>query len=157
LFPLILTSNRFILKHTIISALLVLFVLIFQSNSTFGQIADDLVGTWLTTDGKSKVEIKKDPNTQVFSGTVIWLKNPTDDEGNPTKDPKGQIVMGMKILTNFIFDGDEWADGEIYDPESGDDYYCNITMINENKIKVRGSLDSMGWIGRTVYWMRVMQ
>lgn len=145
------------MKYGITSTLILFFVFLFQSNSTVGQKANDLIGTWLTTDGKSKVEIIKDPDTRIFSGSIIWLKNPTDDEGNPTKDPKGQTVMGMKILNNFMFDGDEWADGEIYDPESGDDYYCNITLVNENKIKVRGSVDPMGWIGRTVYWKKLEQ
>lgn len=145
------------MKYTSTTTLLITFLFLFQINPSQAQTANDLIGTWLTSDGKSKVEIIKDPETRIFMGTIIWLKKPSDKEGNPTLDPNGQAVMGMKILNNFKFDGDEWANGDIYDPEHGDEYYCNITLVNDNKIKVRGSLDPMGWVGRTVYWKRVVE
>ncbi len=89
----------------------------------------------------------------MFSGKIIWLKEPLVD-GKPRLDENGNKVMGLQILNDFIFEDDEWVDGTIYDPESGKTYYCTISLENQNKIKVRGSLDPMGWLGRTETWIR---
>jgi uncharacterized protein (DUF2147 family) len=62
--------------------------------------------------------------------------------------------MGMLLMTEFEFDGDdEWEDGEIYDPKSGNTYSCYMKFDSENVLKVRGFI-GISWIGRTTYWTR---
>jgi uncharacterized protein (DUF2147 family) len=62
--------------------------------------------------------------------------------------------MGMLLMTGFKFDGeDEWEDGDIYDPKSGNTYSCYIRFEDENTLKVRGFI-GISWIGRTTYWTK---
>jgi len=57
-------------------------------------------------------------------------------------------------LRNFSFHKNNlWKDGKIYDPKSGDDYNCKITMKDPNTIEVRGYI-GISILGRTDVWKR---
>jgi len=125
--------------------------------------ADDIVGIWLNQDKDAHVQIYKDGDK--YFGKIIWLKNPIDDEtGKPKLDDKNKDeslqsrpVMGMLLLTDFVFDEDEWNDGDIYDPKSGKTYSCYMEFPDENNkdnLKIRGYV-GLSLFGRTVYWTRV--
>jgi uncharacterized protein (DUF2147 family) len=120
--------------------------------------ADDIVGTWVTRDNKAHVQIFRSGTT--YSGKIIWLKEPLRD-GKPKVDSKNpkpalrqQPIVGLQILKGFSFDEDEWEDGNIYDPESGKDYSCKITMPDRNTLKVRGYV-GISLLGRTETWKRL--
>lgn len=124
---------------------------------------DDLLGVWLNEDKDAHVEIYKDAGN--YYGKIVWLKNPNDEEtGEPKLDDENQDeslrnrpVMGLLLLREFEFDGDdEWEDGKIYDPKNGKDYSCYIEFKDETKnlLKVRGYI-GIAMIGRTTYWTRV--
>jgi uncharacterized protein (DUF2147 family) len=85
----------------------------------------------------------------------VWLKDEVDGEGLPKKGKNGQKLMGLIILKDFVFEDDEWTDGTIYDPESGKTYYATMELDDRDELDVRGSVDPMGWIGRTDEWTRV--
>ncbi len=61
--------------------------------------------------------------------------------------------MGLLILKGFRFDGKQWVDGTIYDPDNGKTYKCNITMQDKNTLFVRGYI-GISAIGRTTTWKR---
>ena len=50
--------------------------------------------------------------------------------------------------------GDEYTGGKIYDPGNGKTYNCSM-KVEGDVLKVRGSLDKRGLIGRTMDWFRV--
>lgn len=127
--------------------------LLFSFNA-LSQDATDILGTWMTQEGKGEIEIYQKEGTDLFYGKIVWLKDPNDEKGNPMKDAKGTPVLNLVNLKDFVFDDGEWVDGTIYDPESGDTYYCTIEMEDYDKLKVRGSIDPLGWIGKTKYWDR---
>jgi uncharacterized protein (DUF2147 family) len=126
--------------------------------------ADDILGIWLNEDKDAHVEIYKEGNK--YFGKIIWLKNPIDDEtGKPKLDNKNEDeslqtrpVMGLLLLKDFVFDGDdEWEDGEIYDPKSGKTYSCYMEFPdedNKNNLKIRGFI-GISLLGRTTYWTKV--
>jgi uncharacterized protein (DUF2147 family) len=126
--------------------------------------ADDILGVWLNEDKDAHVEIYKEGNK--YFGKIIWLKNPIDDEtGKPKLDNKNEDeslqsrpVMGLLLLKDFVFDGDdEWEDGEIYDPKSGKTYSCYMEFPdedNKNNLKIRGFI-GISLLGRTTYWTKV--
>lgn len=138
------------------ASILLLQLFIVSFTSLMSQSSNDIIGIWKTKDGKSKVEILKNESNQTFSGKIIWLKTPLID-GEPRKDENGNLVLGLDILKDFRFDSDEWEGGTIYDPESGNTYYCTLTLQSENKLEVHGSVDPMGWIGRKENWHRVIE
>lgn len=129
----------------------VLFVLF--ANFIF---AESPVGTWKTIDDKTKkaksyVKIYE-YNGKIY-GEIKELINP--DEPNPlcTKC-KGQYhkkpIIGMTILWDLVKDDDEYKNGQIIDPQSGDVYRCKI-WVEGNTLKVRGYL---GPLYRTQTWYR---
>lgn len=131
------------------------FVCFLFSLNVLAQDADDILGTWMTQEGKGEIEIYKKEGTNVYYGKIVWLKDPNDENGNPVRGAKGNLVLHTVNLKDFVWDDGEWVDGTIYDPESGDTYYCTIKMERDDQLKVRGSLDPLGWIGKTKYWDRV--
>jgi uncharacterized protein (DUF2147 family) len=124
--------------------------------------ADRVLGKWLNEDGDAHVEITKSGDT--FSGKLVWLKFPTDDEtGKPKLDKKNpddalksRPVLGLEMLSGFTYDSDddEWTDGEIYDPKSGKTYSCYMEFDSDGKLKIRGYI-GISLIGRTTYWTAV--
>lgn len=124
--------------------------------------ADDILGLWLNEDKDAHVEIYKNDNK--YYGKLVWLREPNDEEtGEPKLDDENQDeslrsrpVLGLLLLRDFEFDGDdEWEDGRIYDPKNGKDYKCYMEF-NDSKddLKVRGYI-GFSMLGRTTYWTRV--
>ncbi|GAB4301581.1 MAG: DUF2147 domain-containing protein [Marinilabiliales bacterium] len=121
--------------------------------------ADDIIGLWLTEEGKGLVEVYKKDGT--YCGKIIWLKEPNDDYGNPKKDInnpnpklKKREVKGIEVMTGFKFNGvDKWEGGRIYDPETGNTYDGYLKLRNKNYIDLRGYI-GISLIGRTSHWVR---
>lgn len=140
------------------------FALLLLSLASFGQKSNKIVGTWLTQDGDSKVVISKSDNGS-FNGTVVWLKNPTEDDGsekldknNPEEKLQARKINGLTLLSGFSYDedDDEWTDGTIYDPKSGNTYKCYMWFDgNPNKLQVKGYI-GFSLIGKKVSWTRVV-
>ncbi len=126
--------------------------------------ADDILGVWLNEDKDAHVKIYKEDGK--YYGKIIWLKDPIRPEtGKPKLDRENEDeslrsrpVMGLMLLNDFVFDGDdEWEDGTIYDPKNGKTYKCYMEFEDEtdqNTLKVRGYI-GFSLLGRTTYWTRV--
>jgi uncharacterized protein (DUF2147 family) len=126
--------------------------------------AQSCVGTWITIDDetgkkKSKVELyKKDGK---LYGKIVYLYPREGREDNPkctkcTGDRKNQPLIGLQIVRGLEWDGSEWEDGTICDPENGKIYTCSIWLDEENKDR----LHIRGYVGpffRTQTWIRVKE
>lgn len=85
--------------------LLLLLVFTFLS---YSQKADDILGFWLTNDEQAIVEIKKVDNK--YFGNLFKVKPEGEKEFRlPPKKAENKL-----ILRNFMFDEDEWVDGEVF-------------------------------------------
>ena len=119
---------------------------------------DDIVGVWLTG-GKEPAKIQVYKSDNKYYGKIVWLQNPHTngkpkvDSKNPDKNKQQQQIMGLVILRNFIFDNGEWNDGNIYDPQSGKTYSCNLSLAGNDILKVRGYI-GLPALGRTETWTR---
>jgi len=134
------------------SFLTIAMLLIFGGG--YAQESDDILGFWETSEKRSHIKIYKKGSE--YFGKVAWLREPNDPEtGEPKTDENGKGILNMEILKEFVFDDDEWEDGTIYDPESGKTYYCSMEFNDKGQLKIRGSVDPMGWLGRTEVWTRV--
>ena len=124
---------------------------------------DDILGVWLNEDEDAHIEVYKEGD--LYFGKIIWLKFPIDEETgkpkldkhNPDPELQKRPSLGIKLLTDFEWDGDnEWDEGDIYDPKSGKTYSCYIIMKEYDLLKIRGYI-GVSLIGRTTYWTRVKE
>ncbi len=136
-----------------LKSLLLVFSSIY-SLSIFSQDAEDIVGLWETSEKRSHIEIYKKGDE--YYGKVAWLKEPNDTETDkPVTDDNGDPILNMEILKGFVYDDGEWEDGTAYDPESGKTYYATMELNEDGQLELRGSVDPMGWLGRTEVWTRL--
>lgn len=136
-----------------------LLALMVMSTVMFAQKAEDIIGTWYTEGGKSKVEISKKDGK--YSGKIIWLKEPNREDGtakldrnNEDESLRSRGILGLPVIQNFEWDDDEYEDGTIYDPENGKTYSCVITWKDMDTLNVRGYI-GFSLLGRDTVWTRV--
>ncbi|QDO94560.1 DUF2147 domain-containing protein [Formosa sediminum] len=120
--------------------------------------AQSIIGQWETYDDKTNekkalIEISKTNDT--YSAKIID-KYVGDMDSVCEKcegDKKNKPIIGLVIIEDIKKDDDEYNDGTILDPESGDVYSCYLKLVNTDKLKVRGFL-GVSLFGRTQYWLR---
>jgi uncharacterized protein (DUF2147 family) len=128
--------------------------------STAPAVAVDLVGNWLTENGRSRVRIADCGGA--LCGTIAWLKEPTDPEtGKPKTDKnnadaakRARPLIGVPIVLSMKPAGaDRWS-GQVYNAEDGKTYSGNITAQGPNTLKLEGcALGGLICKGQT--WTRV--
>jgi len=145
--------------RTKLSFLWLMGALLFVVNAK-AQNADAILGKWINPSGEGQIQIYKKGN--LFFGKLAWIKEPNDeatgkpklDVKNPDKSLQSRPILGLELLKNFKFDGDDvYEDGTIYDPKSGKTYSCKMTL-NGNKLKIRGFV-GISLLGRSEVWTRV--
>ena len=121
--------------------------------------AQDVLGKWKLEDGTAIVEVYKSGDS--FNGKIVWLQEPTEADGTPAVDNNNpdpalrkRPLIGLNMLHGLKPAGDEYSGGKIYDPGNGKTYYCSF-KVEGNTLRVRGSLDKRGLLGRTMNWFRV--
>ena len=135
--------------------------MIFMLAPLAAAFAQDVVGQWKLEDGSAIVEVYQEGD--VFNGKVVWLKNPTEADGSPAVDDKNpdaklrtRQIIGLNMLSGLKKNGGEYSGGSIYDPGNGKTYNCSM-KVEGDVLKVRGSLDKRGLLGRTMDWFRVKE
>ena len=119
--------------------------------------ARDVVGIWLTDDGKGAVEIG--PCGDKRCGRLVWLKQPLDEAGQPLRDgnnpdpaARKQPICGLEIIKDVAPQTDgSWDGGRVYDPEEGSAYSVMLKAESDDRLEVTGYLgtkllsESMTW------------
>jgi uncharacterized protein (DUF2147 family) len=120
--------------------------------------AQDVIGKWKLENGSAVVEVYQSGDT--YNGKIVWLQNPTEADGTPSKDTNNpdpslrqRQLIGLNMLSGLKKSGNEYTGGKIYDPANGKTYNCSM-KVEGNVLKVRGSLDKKGLLGRTMDWFR---
>ena len=137
----------------------IIFSIMLMMMPVAAAFAQDVIGKWKLEDGTAIVEVYKSGDS--FNGKIVWLKNPTEADGTPVKDDnnpdknlRSREVLGLNMLSDLKKNGSEYTGGKIYDPGNGKTYNCSM-KVEGDVLKVRGSLDKKGLIGRTMDWFRV--
>lgn len=139
--------------------LALLIVGLFVSIMSFSQTCS---GKWMTIDdetGKKKSIVELYKVDGKLYGKITYLYPREGREENPkctkcTDDRKNKPLIGLQIVRNLKWDGEEWYGGTIVDPENGKIYTVKIWLNpdNPNKLNVRGYI---GPFFRTQEWIRV--
>ena len=132
---------------------------LFFTTSVFAQKADDILGVWKNGEGTGMVQIYK--KGEKYFGKIVWLQVPNDTNGKPRTDinnPEEKLrktpLVGLENLRDFSYVGtNKWEEGRIYDPKNGNDYSCEMKMVDKNTLEVRGYI-GVSLFGRTDVWKR---
>jgi uncharacterized protein (DUF2147 family) len=136
---------------------------------------DAVLGVWSTEPnddgGYSHIEVYQAGDK--YQGRIVWLSSPVygDDEaegtpGQPRADHqnseeslKGRPLLGMDLMSEFEHNGkNKWEDGRIYDPESGKEYRCKVTLKDPDTLEVFGYIKvGFAKLGRDTVWKRVFE
>ncbi len=123
---------------------------------------EGIVGRWVTIDDKSGeprglVRIYKGSDG-LYYGKIEKLYVPEEYQDVVCEKCKGadhnKPIVGMVILRGMKADGNTLFGGSLLDPESGNFYHGKITLEKDGRLKLRGSIDKAGVLGRTQYWKR---
>lgn len=122
--------------------------------------AEEILGTWLTADGKAHIEIFQCGDR--YCGKIVWLSEPLEnglpkrDKENPDEALRDRPILGLVLMRDFSFEGDAtWVGGKVYDPESGDEYQGKMTLQDGRTLELRGYV-LLPLFGRTEMWTRVV-
>ena len=126
----------------------IIFSVIFMMMPLAAAFAQDVIGKWKLEDGTAIVEVYQQGDA--FNGKIVWLQNPTEEDGSPAKDTnnpdaklRSRQLIGLNMLSGLKKNGGEYSGGSIYDPGNGKTYNCSM-KVEGDVLKVRGSLDKRG-------------
>ena len=123
---------------------------------------DGLLGRWLSAKKRNQVQIYKQGTK--YYGRLVWMLEPNDpatnkpktDKENPDEKLRSRPLMNVLLLTNLTYKGNNvWGDGEIYNPEDGKTYNCEVTLKDPNSIDLRGYIMGISFLGKSRTWTRV--
>ncbi|HEK19972.1 MULTISPECIES: DUF2147 domain-containing protein [unclassified Mucilaginibacter] len=114
-----------------------------------GPAADSILGTWQTADQKSRITITR--KDSLYYGKLSNATLSIDKKINlhlPTS------LLGIYILQDFKYSGDNRWDGMIFDPKSKKTYKCYLKLEDDGTMKVRG-YKGISLFGKSQYWTRI--
>ena len=146
--------------ETLLNSLLGLltgFLVLAAMSST--ALAADLQGVWLTEDKDAALMITNCGGQ--LCGRIIWLESATDrsgslrlDQNNPDPAKQTQRVCGLVVISGLKPSGPDTWDGSVYNPQDGQTYSGNITVLSDKALKVRAYI-GLPIFGRSQTWTRV--
>lgn len=111
---------------------------------------------WYNQEKTAKIKVYKAKDNKYY-GKIVWLKEPAEngkpkvDDDNPDPAKRNQPLMGLVVLKDFKYEGDNvYTGGTIYDPKNGKTYSCKMTLKGD-KLDVRGYV-GISLLGRTAVW-----
>jgi uncharacterized protein (DUF2147 family) len=83
----------------------------------------------------------------------VWLEIGDKDVNNPNPQLRSRALLGMTFINNFRFEDQEYTDGKIYDPQSGETYDA-ILWLEGKDLMLRGFI-GFSIFGRTEKFTRI--
>lgn len=132
---------------------------------SFARNADDpdaVLGKWLSSKKRNQVQIYKQGNK--YYGKLVWMLEPNDpatnkpkiDTENPDVTLRNRPLINMVLLKDLVYKGNNvWSGGEIYNPEDGKTYNCDLTLKDANTLDFHGYVMGISLLGKTRTWTRV--
>ncbi len=121
---------------------------------------NEILGDWITVDDAtgqsySVVHIYQADNGKYYGKIAQMLIPGTEGEKCVACEgaDKDKPILDMVIIRDMQEKDGALVGGKVLDPENGKFYYGKIS-IDKGKLKLRGSLDKAGLLGRSQYWNR---
>lgn len=139
------------------ASIFLLLILLGSTEVLKAQAKSKIVGVWFNTEKTAQIEIMENENEMI--GKLVWIQQDQGDETftdlvNSDTSLRNRPLMGLTILKGLKYNNGIWSDGEIYDPESGISYNCELQLKKKDILEIKGFLGD-SWVSRTVEWSRV--
>ena len=113
---------------------------------------EKILGEWRTVNDK----------TGETEGVILFYKGDnglyygkTTHVYEKGKELFDEQYIGMVLIKDFKLEDGKLVGGTLYEPHEDKTYYGRISYnAKNNTLEVRGSLDRMGWLGRTQIWVK---
>jgi uncharacterized protein (DUF2147 family) len=114
-----------------------------------------ILGRWWT-EGKSAIVEFVQQKDGTYTGILRWGAKPEKDVKN--KDPKlrDRQVIGIVLMWHLRYEGGEYVDGYVYNPEDGDTYRMKAELPSPDSLRIRGYL-GISLFGQSQTWTRTTQ
>lgn len=118
-------------------------------------LAADIIGRWRTpTNGE--IEIYK--CGAALCGRLLhtprFATNPNlTDQNNKDEAKRGRKLKGLTLLEGFSGGPTEWKGGRLYNPEDGNTYTGEITVVDAATLKLKGCV--VAPLCKTQVWKRM--
>jgi uncharacterized protein (DUF2147 family) len=136
------------------------FILIF-SWGCFLTSAQSVFGKWKTFDIYDKdkeeaiVEIfEENDSLHIKIIEIIPEEHKEDICIKCDDDNRNQPILDLIILEGAILKDGIWQGAKILNAKNGYRYGCNISLISENLLKIRGFI-GIPFFGKTVFWEKI--
>lgn len=137
-----------------------IFVLFVLATTAHAQV-DKMMGQWNTFDdktgNKASIVLITEKNG-VYSCVIQNLYQKKADGTYDLKQPPYSKEDAKAVGAQLFIEMKEHKGqlkGKIYDPESGNTYFCKVTYEPKtDELIIRGSLDKAGLLGRSQTWKR---
>jgi uncharacterized protein (DUF2147 family) len=121
--------------------------------------SDPVFGFWLIENQRSVIEIA--PCGDRVCGTIVWMKEPLDDGGDPKSDHQntdnklhGRPLCGMELISGLRKSSPgAWLDGSIYSPKDGQTYSASLKLRDDGTLELHGYL-LLPLFGKSQIWTR---
>lgn len=133
---------------------LILLVIVMAGFTAKSQVTEaQILGEWMSPKKDSRVLIYK--QGEKYYGKITWGSGSSaKDVKNPKAELRSRDLVGLIILNDFKFDGDDtWEDGSIYDPREGKTYSCKMTLKDASRLSIRGYA-GISLFGRSEVWTK---
>ncbi len=116
-----------------------------------GGPSPDPTGEWMVAKQLARIKIV-DCDGRLW-GVVSWETQPGVDRKNPDPNLRSRPTLGMPILLGMARSKPNQWDGKIYNSEDGNTYSANISLLNQNTLKVQGCF--LGFLCGGENWTRI--
>ena len=114
--------------------------------------ADTIVGSWMSDGWRFRLDIER--HDDVYAGILAeGLENGEQDAANPDPALRTRPLLGIRLFDGLRFKGGSWADGRLYNPETGKSYAMRLSLDGPDSIDMRAYV-GFPVLGMSQRWQR---
>ena len=111
-------------------------------------VPDAIVGDWITSEQNATIRIFK--HQEKYYGKLLWYAPFNEkDEGRKIDPSENSKYLNKMVMKDFVFDKNEWNDGEINDLHKGKNYKAFVKLNKKNELEVTGYI-LFRWLSQTM-------
>lgn len=115
------------------------------------------VGLWRTFDLKNNARsiVRFYQVDNEFRADVVKILINVGERCNKCRgELKNKPYLGMTIIQGLKAKGNNWANGQVLDTDSGNTYSCSISLSEDGNTMYFHAFKGLPLFGRTVVWKR---